>query len=86
MELTDELPPPVPLIPVPRVSPGAADDDDDNDKLLLLLFPDPTAREDIELVGKPECNGAKVTVSENSHFRFMTETLYKDSFIKFSDQ
>lgn len=54
MELTDELPPPVPLIPVPRVSPGAADDDDDNDKLLLLLFPDPTAREDIELVGKPD--------------------------------
>lgn len=58
MELTDALlppppPPPDTVIPDPRESPGAADDDDD-DKLLLLLFPDPTASEDIELVGKPD--------------------------------
>ena len=51
IELTDALLPPLPLIPVPRDNPGAVEDAVDDDK--LLLFPDPTAKDDIELVGNP---------------------------------
>ena len=53
IELT-EAPPPPPLLIAPPLDSPDDDDDDDKPLLLLLLFPDPTAKDDIELDGNPE--------------------------------